>query len=437
MGGAAPSAAATSYLPVAISLLLLLPVRVSAAGRLHPLVVIPGTGTSQIYARLTDDYVPSNGTVCGGANRPAGWFRLWKDKRLLRDPLVQCFTELMAIHYDPALDDYRNTPGVETMVPRFGSVDAFRHRDPDDPKDTPEMAIFLERLEALGYRDGEDLFGAPYDYRYGLAAPGRPSLAGTRFLDGLRALVERAASANGGRPVVILGNSLGGLLAHQLLTRSPPAWRRRFVKHFLAVAVPWGGCVLEMEVFASGISVAGLAPLVLRAEMATYESNLWLLPSPGAFAGRPLAVTPERNYSAMELLQFLSDVGFSEAVRPYQSRILPMIARLDPPGVPVTCVSGTGVPTREMLVYGDGFGRDPEVVLGDGDGTVNMESLVAAEAAWVGVEGQPLTVVKVAKATHGSILLEEETWKVILEQVMSSDDDDADVRSTGLSSAAA
>lgn len=280
------------------------------------------------------------------------------------------------------------------------------------------MAMLLERLVAFGYREGEDLFGAPYDYRYGLAAAGHPSRVGTQFLDDLRALVERAASTNGGKPVVLLAHSLGGLFALQLLSRNPPPWRRRFVKHLLGVAVPWGGAVPAMEVFASGdVAIPGLDTSVLRAEMATYESNLWLLPSPGVFGGRPLAVTPGKNYSAVELPLFLSDVGFPEAVPRYKSRILPLVARLDPPGVPVTCVSGMGVLTPGGLVFGDGFGRASDVVFGDGDGLVNMESLLAAAAAWSELVEQRVKVVKVANATHASILRDEVTWGEIMEQV--------------------
>merc|ERR1712004_595106 len=46
--------------------------------------------------------------------------------------------------------------------------------------------------------------------------------------------------------------------------------------------------------------------------------------------------------------------------------------------VKVFCIHGSGVQTTKMLVYGEGEfpGSDPTMIKGDGDGTVNLQSLV-------------------------------------------------------------
>jgi lysophospholipase-3 len=36
----------------------------------------------------------------------------------------------MSLVYDPAINDYRNLPGVETRVPNFGSTRAFSYKNP-------------------------------------------------------------------------------------------------------------------------------------------------------------------------------------------------------------------------------------------------------------------------------------------------------------------
>jgi lysophospholipase-3 len=69
---------------------------------------------------------------------------------------------------------------VETRVPYFGSTCAFRYPDPDR-KNFSYMDIFLSRLERAGFRDGETLFGAPYDFRYAVAPPGHPSKVSGAF----------------------------------------------------------------------------------------------------------------------------------------------------------------------------------------------------------------------------------------------------------------
>ena len=36
----------------------------------------------------------------------------------------------MSLVYDPAINDYRNLPGVETRVPNFFSTGSFSHKNP-------------------------------------------------------------------------------------------------------------------------------------------------------------------------------------------------------------------------------------------------------------------------------------------------------------------
>jgi alpha-beta hydrolase superfamily lysophospholipase len=122
------------------------------------------------------------------------------------------------------------------------------------------MAPLVESLEQIGYVNGKTLFGAPYDFRYGLAAEGHPSHVGSKFLQDLKELIEKASSSNGGKPVILLSHSLGGLFVLQLLSRNPPSWRQKFIKHFVALSAPWGGTVQEMLTFASGYSLG--VPLV-------------------------------------------------------------------------------------------------------------------------------------------------------------------------------
>jgi lysophospholipase-3 len=39
----------------------------------------------------------------------------------------------MALVYDPAANEYRNLPGVDTRVPNFGSVRSFGSKDVFNP----------------------------------------------------------------------------------------------------------------------------------------------------------------------------------------------------------------------------------------------------------------------------------------------------------------
>ena len=264
------------------------------------------------------------------------------------------------------------------------------------------LATTLE--EKAGYEEGRDLFGAPYDFRYGLAGPGHPSQVGSAYLQQLRLLVESACAANGGRPAILMAHSLGGLFALQLLACSPPQWRAAHVRRLVTLSTSWGGSVQEMLTFASGntLGVPFVDASLIRDEQRTAESNLWLLPTPKVFGNTTLVVSRSHNrsYSAKNMTQFLRDIGFEEGVEPYRARIRPLVEALQEPGMPVTCLVGTGVHTVESLVYGDdGFDEDPEeVVYGDGDGMVNLASLVGPIKAW---SDSPTQVVEVEGRGRG------------------------------------
>lgn len=298
---------------------------------------------------------------------------------------------------------------------------------------TEYMSPLVESLEKIGYENGKTLFGAPNDFRYGLAPQGHPCHVGTKFLHDLKELIEKASSSNEGKPVILLSHSLGGLFVLQLLNRNTLSWRRKFVKHFVALSAPWGGTVDEMLTFASGntLGVPLVDPLIVRQEQRSSESNLWLMPNPNFFGReKALVITPDATYSAHDIPKFLNDIGFIEGVYPYKTRVLPMMNQLSPPGVPVTCVIGSGVQTPESLFYPKGdFDDQPEIVYGDGDGTVNMVSLLALESLWGHdvKKNQTVKIVKVRGVSHTSVLKNEDALAEIVGEIYRINSQNIDV----------
>jgi lysophospholipase-3 len=255
-----------------------------------------------------------------------------------------------------------------------------------------------------------------------LAAEGHPTKVGSKFLLDLKDLVEKASRDNGGKPVIIVSHSLGGLFALQLLNKNPISWRKKYIQHFVALSTPWGGTVVQMVTFASGytLGVPFVDPLLVREEQRTSESNTWLLPNAKVFGERKLVITPDATYSAHEITRFLNDIGFSRGVYPYTTRILPLMEQLIAPEVPITCIIGSDVRTPETLFYGEnGFDEQPDVVYGDGDGTVNMASLLALEKLWAEEKHQPLKVIRIGGISHTSILQNDSALAEITGEIYS------------------
>lgn len=393
-----------------------------ATTTLHPIVLVPGSGGNQLEARLTSEYKPSS-LICKVYPGPLhkdkeGWYRIWFDSSVLLAPYTKCFAERMMLYYDIDSDDYHNAPGVETRVPHFGSTKSLLYLDPNLKKISAYMEPLVKSLEEIGYIDGQTLFGAPYDFRYGLAPQGHPCRVGSKYLQDLKELIEKASITNGGKPVILLSHSLGGLFVLHLLNRNTQSWRQKFIKHFVALSAPWGGTVQEMLTFASGytLGVPLVKRLLVREEQRSSESNLWLMPSPSAFGrSQPLVITPNGNYSAYDVPNFLRDIGFTQGVCPYETRILPLLEEVRAPQVPITCVIGSGVKTPETLFYdAKGFDKQPFIAWGDGDGTVNMLSLVAIESQWKDEKNQTISIVKLDGISHTGVLSETESLDQII-----------------------
>ncbi|KFK28803.1 hypothetical protein AALP_AA7G050500 [Arabis alpina] len=380
----------------------------------HPLILVPGNGGNQLEARLDKDYKPGSFWCM----RSGGWFTLWFDPTVLLSPFTKCFNERMLLYYDADLDDYQNAPGVHTRVPHFGSTKSLLCLNPLLREATSYMEPLVKALEKdCGYVNDRTILGAPYDFRYGLAAPGHPSRVASQFLQDLKHLVEKTSRENEGKPVILLSHSLGGLFILHFLNLSSPSWRSKYIKHFIALAAPWGGTIDQMRTFASGntLGVPFVNPLLVRPQQRTSGSNQWLLPSTNVFRdkAKPLVITPRVNYTAYEMDRFLEDIGFSQGVVHYKTRVLPLTEELVDPGVPVTCIYGKGVDTPEVLVYGEGgFDVQPKIKYGDGDGTVNLASLAALSH-----NVESLKTIEIDGVSHTTILKDEIALKEIVKQI--------------------
>ncbi|CAO2185594.1 unnamed protein product [Urochloa humidicola] len=397
---------------------------------LHPIVLVPGLSCSELEARLTDAYRPS--TPRCGAMKGKGWFGLWANcSDLPAHHYVQCFIEQMRLVYDPDAGDYRNLPGVETRVRNFGSSRGFQ-RNPEHTDWCFE--VLRQELERIGYRDGETLFGAPYDLRHAPPAlPRQKSEAFDRYFRQLTRLIEDASRNNHGKKVILFGHSFGGMVALEFVRGAPMAWRRNYIKHLVLVApLPAGGFVQAVKYFVSGsnlLYVPGTTPLALtlRPMWRSFESSIANFPSPAVFgADAPIVVTRRRNYSAAEMVDLLAAVGATAAVEPFRRRRAEAARGMvdccfRAPMVPTTCINGVGNDTPERLVYWDGdFDAEPEVVNGDGDEEINLISMLAFDEAMRGQPGQNkmFKTIKLRGAKHGTIVTEDWALKRVMQEIL-------------------
>ncbi|XP_066399096.1 lecithin-cholesterol acyltransferase-like 1 [Miscanthus floridulus] len=291
-----------------------------------------------------------------------GWSEMWKNASdLVAHDYVQCSLEQMRLVYDPAANDYRNLPGVQTRVPNFGCS----------------------------------------------------------YISQLRALVEAASKKHHGRKAIILAHSYGGMVPLEFVRNAPLSWRRRYVKHLILVAPTLSvGFLQQATALATGPGQMIYVPAAdgpLRTLWRSLETAIADLPSPEVFGHDELiVVTKQRNYSAYDMEDFLAAIGFRDGVEPFRRRMVPKMRYFQ---VPMTCINGVGNRTPRQLVFWEGdYDASPEIVYGDGDGFVNLVSILAFDREMRGQPGQnkQFKSVKIDKAPHSGLVTDE--WAV--KQVM-------------------
>ncbi|OEL31749.1 Lecithin-cholesterol acyltransferase-like 1 [Dichanthelium oligosanthes] len=387
----------------------------------HPIFLVPGVSCSDLEARLTEAYRPS--VPHCGAMKGKGWFGLWKNNsELLAHDYVQCFQEQMSLVYDPAVNDYRNLPGVETRVPNFGSTRAFSHKNPVKPEWC--LGKLRVALEKLGYRDGDTMFGAPYDIRYAPPVPGQTSEVYSRYFKEFMALIE-IASKKKQKKVVIFGHSFGGMVAFEFVRNTPLAWRQRYIKHLVLVAPTLSNGFMEpVKNFAAGtdiLFVPTTTPLSTRSMWRSFESAIVNFPSPALFGHKPLVITKQRNYSAYDMEHFLTAVGFSEGIEPFRKRAIPKMMNFKAPMVPMTYINGVGNKTPLQLVFWENdFDASPEAVYGDGDGKINLNSVLAFDKEMCQQPGQKnqFKSIKIDKAQHSTIVTDDFALQRVIQEII-------------------
>ncbi|KAK2183869.1 hypothetical protein NP493_293g01023 [Ridgeia piscesae] len=340
------------------------------SGPLTPVVFVPGKGGNQLEAKLD-----KLNTVNDCAKR-SGWFRIWLD---LWSVLVgeECIAENLLLHYNETTRKSSNYPGVTTRVPGWGTTKTMEYLDPSWTAwllgNMGAYAVHLvEGLLKWGYQREKTIVGAPYDFRY---APHSQD----DYYGRVRALIENTYIANEDTRIVLIAHSMGGLFMHRFLRQQTDAWKNKYIEAFVTLNTPWSGAVVVAHIYSSGMNwgLRAIDPLVLRTMHRTHETASLLFPTGDAWGADDVIVeTSERNYSMSNLDEYFMDINFTRGLE-FLENVRDAKENLQHPGVDTYCLYGSGIPTPEMLVYGEGEFPDmqPETKMGDGDGTVNLRSL--------------------------------------------------------------
>jgi lysophospholipase-3 len=425
-----------SYLLSPLLLLLLLSASSSSSAAVFaPVIIVPGTAGSRLEAKL--DKPASARWYC--RKTTAGWYTLWLSVPSLLPPAINCWVDNIQLVYNPpngtSNGTYANAPGVRTRTPGFGSTEAVEFLDPQfEHGDSDYFHDLVEALVAAGGVRNSSVRASPYDFRRAPTSAYRGAWLGM-----MTDLVEQTSRKNGGAKVVLLAHSMGNLYTLWFLGQKSPAWKRQYVKRWVATSGVFAGAGTGVVQLVSGSSqgVPGVTGMTVRHEQRSYESSMILLPTPQVWGEFPLvrvaaaaaastsATAFAKNYSAHEYGELFAAAGdFPNFLARYNA-LANLTADLVDPGVPVTHLYGVGVDTPTAFEYdadssasvAAAFRNGPtRVVHGDGDGTVPLRSLQSIEQRWAGVHTKTY-----ANQTHTGVLKSKEYIADVVKLVLAAE----------------
>uniref|UniRef100_A0A0B7ADR0 Group XV phospholipase A2 n=1 Tax=Arion vulgaris TaxID=1028688 RepID=A0A0B7ADR0_9EUPU len=338
---------------------------------------------------------------------------MWLSEQKLLPLKINCLVENLRLWYEPITHKTYNTPGVDIKVPGFGYTSSIEFLDRS--KIMHYFYTIVQDLVSIGYSRGVSVRGAPYDFRKA------PNELGDYFAQ-LKDLVEDTYRQNNNTKVVVIGHSMGSPVFLYFLNHQSQSWKDRFIQSYISLAGVWGGVIKAVRLMSSGFNLGILVikPNIIREQQRTMTSTAFLMPSDQFWnSSEVLASTPEKNYTVANYKEFFQDLNFTQG---YSMRkdTENLIRDLIPPEVPIHCIHGSQIPTEASLVYTDDMFPDktPNKIYGDGDGTVNMRSLLGC-TRWIGQQKQPVihTVYKERESGHLRILVNPTVRKYILEVV--------------------
>lgn len=186
---------------------------------------------------------------------------------------------------------------------------------------------------------------------------------------------------NSNTKVTLVVISMGGPVSHYFLTQVvSQEWKDTYIHSYISLGAAWSGTsspisqILTppaMNIFFLFFPVQASTQDLLSMYR-SFASLYWLQPRASVYGDIILVSTSSRSYTASDYEQLFIDAGFPEGY----TRTRENNNDFPAPNVSTYCFYGLGFPTALRFVYNDTFpDAQPSIVYGDGDNTVNRESL--------------------------------------------------------------
>lgn len=225
------------------------------------------------------------------------------------------------------------------------------------------------------------------------------------FID-LKQLVEETYKLNNDVPISFIAHSMGAPMLMIFLQNQTNAWKDKYIARMITIAGAYGGSAKAVKVFAVGddLGAFGLFASEMKEQQRSMPSLAFLLPFPAFWKPNEVLVsTRKRNYTHSQMKEFFEDIGYPTAWEMRKDN-LKFVENFAAPNVEIHCLYSSQMPTIERMIYkSDDLTANPDLVMGNGDGSVNIRSLEGC-TYWRGLQKKPITTLEIPKSEHFAVL---------------------------------
>ncbi|OHS94658.1 Lecithin:cholesterol acyltransferase family protein [Tritrichomonas foetus] len=193
----------------------------------NPIILVPGAFRSGLSVSTTTQ------THHPKCPQNLSFYPFWINARDFLPPRFKCIINWLTLDFDKKSNIITDQPNVTVNTIDFGGIEGIRGTGEKilGQKIPLYYETIIKILEKQNYTIGLDLFGSPYDWRYGVAQP-------DLFWKNLTHLIETAYEKNEHQKVKILTHSCGGIIIHKLLTdMTTLEWRQKYI-HSVVMSAP-------------------------------------------------------------------------------------------------------------------------------------------------------------------------------------------------------
>ena len=169
---------------------------------------------------------------------------VWINELYLIPPIVNCVLQWVKVYYDAENNAQVSHPNSTIDIVDFGKLTGVTNLDKfiANYSVLPYYTFMIDYFKKFGYQEDVDLFGAPLDWRMGLAQ--NEKVFHPRLIKLIEDVYEKTQ-----QKVVLIGHSFGGYTVQNFLANgASQEWMDKYVEKGIALAPSFGGASESMSI---------------------------------------------------------------------------------------------------------------------------------------------------------------------------------------------